>query len=219
MKTSILKLMAGVAVAGLIGGTSLWAQTESGETEQLQQQMDQGGTGQTEGQAPMTQEQAPEAPTAEQQLEQAPATGEQAEEAAPSEEQATEAPATEQQAEEAAPSEEQATEAPATEGEQDTQAQQQQQQQTQETSVDIDISSEQKTVIKQEIIERDIEPVRVDFEVVVGATIPAVVALHPVPVEVVEVVPEFRGHLHFVLADQRIVIIDPCTMRVVTIIA
>jgi hypothetical protein len=35
------------------------------------------------------------------------------------------------------------------------------------------------------------------------------VLLHIVPDKIVSVVPQFRGHLHFVAADQRVVIVDP----------
>jgi cell division protein FtsN len=88
-----------------------------------------------------------------------------------------------------------------------------------DATIDIDLSPRQRTVIYERFLTADIEPVSVGVDVVVGETVPTVVALHPVPTEVVEVVPEFRDHMHFVLADERVAIVDPCTMRIVAILS
>lgn len=85
---------------------------------------------------------------------------------------------------------------------------------------DVNITAENKTVIRQTIVQSNVEPVNdVDFNVTVGVAVPATVTLHPLPVDIVAVVPEYEGYDFFLLADGRIVIVDPATLTIVTIIA
>ena len=44
------------------------------------------------------------------------------------------------------------------------------------------------------------------------------VVLHPVPVDIVEIVPAFRRYKYFVLASGEIVIVDPATLVVVYVV-
>lgn len=57
----------------------------------------------------------------------------------------------------------------------------------------------------------------VNVNVSVGAALPAQVVVNPLPVTIVDLVPEFRGYDYFVMGDE-IVIVDPATRRVVEII-
>lgn len=222
-RSTIFNLMAGVAFAALVSGPAAWAQTATEQTEELQQQQQQ-VTPPAGEQAPAPEAPATEPPAPEGQVTEQPPAAEE-----PDAQVTEEAPAAEQpeeQATEEPPAEapqEGVTEAPEAEtpdAPEQAQEQQQQQEQTQETTVNVDITTEQETVIRQTVLEHDIQPVSVDFDVTVGAVITSpAVALHPVPVGIIDVVPAFRGHLHFVLADERIVIVDPCTLRIVTIIA
>lgn len=65
-----------------------------------------------------------------------------------------------------------------------------------------------------------VEPVReTDFTVSVGTTIPKKIRLEPLPPRIVEIVPQYEAYRFFVLADGRIVIVDPNTYTIVYIIS
>jgi hypothetical protein len=87
-----------------------------------------------------------------------------------------------------------------------------------ETTGSIDISTEQKTVIRNTIIQTKVKPVDVDVKVSIGVDIPRTIELHPLPPKVVEIVPAYRDYVYFVMADGRIVIVQPDTYEVVYII-
>lgn len=92
---------------------------------------------------------------------------------------------------------------------------------TQTTSnANVNITNEKRTTIRQTITQTDVEPVRdVDFSVNVGVAIPHTVELHPLPPRVVEIVPQYRNYRYFVLADGRIVIVQPDTYEIVYVVA
>lgn len=79
------------------------------------------------------------------------------------------------------------------------------------------LSTEQRTKITTVIKEQKVAPVEVNFEVNIGTQIPARVNYHPLPVEVIEIYPEWRGYYYILVSDQ-IVIIEPDTRAVVFII-
>ncbi|HEU4987873.1 MAG TPA: DUF1236 domain-containing protein [Rhizobiaceae bacterium] len=87
-----------------------------------------------------------------------------------------------------------------------------------ETTGSIDISTEQQTEIRTVFTETEVEPADVDIEVSVGTEIPDTVVLHPLPPRVIEIVPQYEGYQYFVLADGRIIIVEPDTMEIVYII-
>lgn len=87
------------------------------------------------------------------------------------------------------------------------------------TDVNVDVSVEQQTEIRTAITQVKVSPVTVDFDLNIGVAVPTTVHLEPLPVRVVELVPQFKGFLFFVLADGRIVIVSPTTMKVVYILA
>ena len=87
-----------------------------------------------------------------------------------------------------------------------------------ETTGSIDISAEQKTVIKNTIVETNVKPVDIDIKVSVGVSVPQTIELHPLPTKVVEILPAYRDYVYFVLADGRIVIVQPDTYEVVYIL-
>ena len=87
-------------------------------------------------------------------------------------------------------------------------------------NTNVNITSEKRTTIKQTITQTDVEPVRdVNFSVNVGVAIPQTVELHPLPPRVVEIVPQYRNYRYFVLADGRIVIVQPDTYKIVYVVA
>lgn len=81
------------------------------------------------------------------------------------------------------------------------------------------ISPDQRTELQSAFREEQAEPVDIDVDVSVGASIPSSVTLNPLPPRIVEIVPAYEGYQYFVLADGRIVIVEPATMEVVYIVA
>jgi hypothetical protein len=82
----------------------------------------------------------------------------------------------------------------------------------------INISTEQKTEIRNVIVENKVEAVKPTFSVSVGVSVPKTVKLHRLPPKVVEIVPQYRSYEYFVLADNRIVIVEPSTYEIVDIL-
>ncbi|TPN42882.1 DUF1236 domain-containing protein, partial [Mesorhizobium sp. B1-1-7] len=82
------------------------------------------------------------------------------------------------------------------------------------------VTVEQKTQITQVIKETKVEPVaNVDFDVSVGVEVPRhKVRLHRLPARIVKIVPAYESYEYFVLADGRIVIVDPDTYKIVLIL-
>lgn len=88
-----------------------------------------------------------------------------------------------------------------------------------DTTTNVNISVEQKTEIREVVKEVRVEPVReVDFTVSVGTSIPRKFTLEPLPQRIVEIVPQYAGYRFFILADGRIVIVDPAAYTIVYII-
>lgn len=84
---------------------------------------------------------------------------------------------------------------------------------------DVNITTEQKTEIKQIITTEKVEPVTVDVDVSVGVVVPRTVEVHRLPPRIVKLVPAYSEYAYFVLADGRIVVVEPDTYKVVVIIA
>ncbi|RVD48790.1 DUF1236 domain-containing protein [Mesorhizobium sp. M7A.F.Ca.ET.027.03.2.1] len=82
------------------------------------------------------------------------------------------------------------------------------------------VTVEQKTEVTQIIRETKVEPVsNVDFDITVGVEVPRPkVRLHRLPARIVKIVPAYESYEYFVLADGRIVIVDPDTFKIVLIL-
>ena len=82
------------------------------------------------------------------------------------------------------------------------------------------VTVEQKTQVTQIIHETRVEPVKsVDFDISVGIEIPRhKIRLHRLPARIVKIVPAYETYEYFVLADGRIVIVDPDTLKIVLIL-
>lgn len=86
------------------------------------------------------------------------------------------------------------------------------------SGTNVTLNSSQKTKISTTIRSAHVEPLRnVNFSVRVGVVIPASVHFHTLPAEIVTIVPEYRGYYYVVVEDE-IVIIEPRTRKIVTII-
>ncbi|PBC02405.1 DUF1236 domain-containing protein [Mesorhizobium sp. WSM3860] len=82
------------------------------------------------------------------------------------------------------------------------------------------VTVEQRTQITQIIHETNVQPVRdVSFDISVGVEVPRQkIRLHRLPARIVKIVPAYETYEYFVLADGRIVIVDPDTYRIVVIL-
>ncbi|RWQ15836.1 DUF1236 domain-containing protein [Mesorhizobium sp.] len=82
------------------------------------------------------------------------------------------------------------------------------------------VTVEQKTQVTQIIRETKVEPVsNIDFDITVGIEVPRQkVRLHRLPARIVKIVPAYESYEYFVLADGRIVIVDPDTFKIVLIL-
>lgn len=87
-----------------------------------------------------------------------------------------------------------------------------------ETTGSINISAEQRTQVRNILVQNKVEPVDVDINVDVGVAVPTTVELHPLPPRIVEIVPAYRGYEYFVLADGRIIIVEPSSHKIVYIL-
>ena len=61
------------------------------------------------------------------------------------------------------------------------------------------------------------ETTNVNFNISVGAVVPASVRFHPVPARIVEIYPEWRGYNYVRVRDQ-ILVIDPATLEIVAVL-
>ena len=88
-----------------------------------------------------------------------------------------------------------------------------------DTNVNVNLSTEQRTRIK-EVIVRDRSAPRVadvNFSINVGTAVPRTVKHVVVPQTIVEIYPAWRG-FHYFMAGDQIVIIDPATFRIVAVL-
>jgi hypothetical protein len=82
------------------------------------------------------------------------------------------------------------------------------------------VTVEQKTQITQVIREARVAPVaNIDFDISVGIEVPRhKIRLHRLPARIVRIVPAYESYEYFLLADGRIVIVDPNTLKIVLIL-
>jgi len=82
----------------------------------------------------------------------------------------------------------------------------------------VSLNTQQKTKISASIKNAHVEPLKnVNFSVRVGAEIPAYVHFHALPADIAAIVPEYRDY-NYVVVQDRIVIVEPRTRKIVTII-
>jgi hypothetical protein len=72
----------------------------------------------------------------------------------------------------------------------------------------LNLTLEQRHVIKEIIKDLNISPAQQAVETTVGATVPATINLNPMPQVVAQKVPQVKSHLFFV-KDGKVVIVDP----------
>jgi hypothetical protein len=79
------------------------------------------------------------------------------------------------------------------------------------------IEPQQRTIIRNYVVQERVRPIELREQVVVGATIPAEVELVPVPEPIYAEVPTLRPYRYFVW-DDRFVLVEPSSRRVIEII-
>ncbi len=92
--------------------------------------------------------------------------------------------------------------------------------QTQGQGSHANISTEQRTRVRETIVKESNAPrvTNVTFNISVGTVVPRTVRLAPVPVTIIEVVPAWRGYVYFIVGDD-IIVVEPGTHRIVAVIA
>ena len=80
------------------------------------------------------------------------------------------------------------------------------------------IQPQQKTIIKQRIVERNVKRSHVNFSVSVGASVPRTVVLYDLPAEIIEIAPAYREFKYVLTDNDTILVIDPDTWEIVDVI-
>lgn len=80
------------------------------------------------------------------------------------------------------------------------------------------LQPQQKTVIKQTIVERNVRPAKLNFNVSVGTVVPRTVVLYDLPPVIIEVAPDYREYKYVLADDDTIIVIDPDTWEIVDVI-
>jgi len=78
----------------------------------------------------------------------------------------------------------------------------------------VEIAQDQRTKIKQYVTTQKVAPVTVKEKVTVGATLPADVRLQPVPADWGPSVSKYQ----YIYTDNHVVLVEPSTRKVVTVI-
>jgi hypothetical protein len=86
------------------------------------------------------------------------------------------------------------------------------------TNASVNINDQQRTRISTSISHLNVQPLNnVNFSLAVGTAVPRDVRLQPLPAEVVEIVPQYRGY-NFVLVKDEIVIVEPSSYKIVAVL-
>ena len=82
----------------------------------------------------------------------------------------------------------------------------------------VNLNDQQRTRISQSVTRLNVHPLNsANFSLSVGTAVPRDVRLQPLPAEVVEVVPQYRGY-NFVLVKDEIAIVEPSSYKVVAVL-
>ncbi len=83
----------------------------------------------------------------------------------------------------------------------------------------VNLSAEQKTKIRETVLKRSDAPrvSSVNFSLTIGTPVPRSFRHRPLPVEIIQIYPSWRGYEYFLVGDE-IVIVNPRTLRIVAII-
>jgi hypothetical protein len=80
------------------------------------------------------------------------------------------------------------------------------------------LSTEQRTRITTVIRNQHVQPTtNVNFSIAVGTRVPRTVSFHPLPTEIVDIYPSWRGYEFFLVRDE-IIVVDPRTFEIVAVL-
>jgi hypothetical protein len=80
------------------------------------------------------------------------------------------------------------------------------------------LSTEQRTRITTVIRNQHVQPTtNVNFSIAVGTRVPRTVTFHPLPMEIVDIYPSWRGYEFFLVRDE-IIVVDPRTFEIVAVL-
>jgi hypothetical protein len=86
------------------------------------------------------------------------------------------------------------------------------------TGASVSLNTQQRTQISSVVARTNVEPLRnVNFAISVGTVVPNTVRLHPLPADIVTIVPQYRGY-SYVVVEEEIVIIEPRSHRIVAVL-
>ena len=92
------------------------------------------------------------------------------------------------------------------------------QQSSSNVSVSANLNDNQRTRISESITRLNAKPVtNVNFSLSVGSVVPRDVHFQPLPADIVEIVPQYRGY-NFVVVRDDIVIVEPSTYKIVDVL-
>ncbi len=81
----------------------------------------------------------------------------------------------------------------------------------------VNLTVEQRHIIRELVREEKVAPATVDAKVAAGETVPQQVQLHPIPTLIGQKVPQVKSHRFFVTREQ-IVLVDPTDNRIADVI-
>ena len=81
----------------------------------------------------------------------------------------------------------------------------------------VSLTVEQKTTIRNTVINTGPKVTNVNFDVKVGVVVPRTVRIAPLPATIIEIEPSWRGYMFFVYADE-IIVVEPRTLRIVAVL-
>jgi len=80
------------------------------------------------------------------------------------------------------------------------------------------LSTEQRTTIRTAIKQQNVQPAaNVTFAISIGTLVPRTVRFYPVPVELVQIYPSWRGYDFFLVGNQ-IIVVNPRTLEIVAVL-
>jgi len=88
------------------------------------------------------------------------------------------------------------------------------------TKIFMSLPTEKRRVFSQKLVSREVQRVhrnKLNFRIGVGVRVPRSMRFYPLPPDVVQFVPAYRGLMYFVTDDGLVVIIDPVTFEIVSV--
>ena len=84
-------------------------------------------------------------------------------------------------------------------------------------SSNVSLTTEQKTTIRNTVINSGPKVTNVNFNISVGTVVPRSVRVVPVPATLVSIEPSWRDHMYFIYGDE-VIIVEAGTMRIIAVL-